>query len=200
MNNRLLRIILIITPITIVIAAAALLFVIILILNPDWELTRNFIYIREIVTATSMAAMVVATLFLAWATFSVINNDRQREERDRKERLLNEIFEWAEDAAESAISRRTRTPDELWKTKLKYKYSRAKSKYIIEVTSLSFKNLSSLVKSVIVKLDQVIHATTQVINHQDPAKELVDCENELTESIEALIIEIAKIKTKDSID
>lgn len=95
MNNRLLRIILIITPIAIVFAAAALLFVIILILNPDWELTRSFIYIRETVTATSMAAMVVATLFLAWATFSVINNSRQREERDRKERKLITIIEWA---------------------------------------------------------------------------------------------------------
>jgi len=82
-------------PIAIVIAFTALIFVIVVILNPDWEWTKNYPYMRETVAATSTAAMVVATLFLAWATFTVINNDRQREERDREERLLNEIIDWA---------------------------------------------------------------------------------------------------------
>lgn len=133
MNNRLLCIILIITPITIVIAAAALLFIIILILNPEWELTRKFIYIRETVTATSMAAMVVVTLFLAWATFSVINNDRQREERDRKERLLNEIIEWAENINTCGI-----VPDiELFRT---YQVTKVDDESELETKSKSEKN------------------------------------------------------------
>ena len=94
MNSRLLRVLIILIPVVIIIALTALIFVVVVILNPDWEWTKNYPYIRETVAATSTAAMVVATLFLAWATFTVINNDRQREERERKERILNEIIEW----------------------------------------------------------------------------------------------------------
>jgi hypothetical protein len=95
MNKWLLRILLVLLPIVIVISIAALVFIVVVICTPEWELSRNFPSIRESVAALAAVAMVVATLFLAWATFSVVNSDRQREERDRKERLLNEIIEWA---------------------------------------------------------------------------------------------------------
>ena len=146
-----------------------------------------------------VAAILVGggTFFLGFMAWRTIRQTRSIQKAEKREGLLNEIVEWAMDAAKSAVSRQTMTPSELWKTKLEYKYSKAKSKYIIEVTSSSFDNLCPFVTSVTEKLDQAIEVTTQIIGRQDPAKRLVDCERELAESVEKLITEVARIKTRD---
>ena len=76
-----------------IISACALAALIIVILNP--KQFPGFPLIRESASTISTAVMVLATLGLAYATFGIINSDREREKRDRRERLLDEIIEWA---------------------------------------------------------------------------------------------------------
>ncbi len=138
-----------------------------------------------------------ATLMLAFAAFMSILHSREQERRRREEGLLNEILQWATDVAQSAISRQTMAKSELWKTKLEHKYSRAKSKYIAGVASLSFNDLSPFITNITAKLETAIEATTQYIEGQGGGKPLTNYERELTESVEELIAEIAKVKTKN---
>ena len=137
------------------------------------------------------------TLFLGIMAWRTIRQTRNLQKTEKRDSLLNEIIAWATDAAKSAVSRQTMVPSELWKTKLEYKYSKAKSKYVIEVTSSSFDNLCPFVESVSEKLDQAIKVTTQIIGRQDLGKHSVNCERELAESVEEQITEAAKIKTRD---
>ena len=154
--------------------------------------------IREILTA---AAIVFAAFI---AALSIDEARRLRKEsvdkdnRDRRERLLNEIIEWARESAESTISRRTLSPEELWKAKLSYKFHKAKSKYILEIVALSFKDFSGLVEDINIKLDKLIEVTTEFgRKSMVGGKRLADYEAELTESVEKLFEETAKIKAKD---
>jgi hypothetical protein len=145
--------------------------------------------------ATILSAIIM--LSLAGAAVWTIMDNRYARILDRNDRLLNEVFEWASNVAEAAISRQKRTPDEFWKTKLKYKYYKAQSKYILEVVSSPFlQNLHTFLVDVTKKLEQAIEATTQIIEHSDPSKDVVDCERELSESVEQLLIEVARIKRK----
>ena len=141
----------------------------------------------------TLAAVLVA---LGLGVSSLIQT-QMLQKRERGERLLNEIIEWAIDVAKSAVSRQTMAKTELWKTKLEYKYSKAKNKYITEVVSSSFNELSSSVRSVTTELDNAIDATMQFIENQKrPGDKLVNYESKLTESVAELITEIGKIKTK----
>ncbi len=152
----------------------------------------------------------LADVFTVWATLILAGvavfsfeesrrlreENKQREERDRKERLLNEIIEWAEDVAKSAISRRTLSREELWKAKLSYKFHKAKSKYIEGVVGSSFKDFYDLVEGIDTKLDRLIEVTTKFTRESMvDGKKLSDYEAELTESVEKLLIETAKTKT-----
>ncbi len=138
------------------------------------------------------------TLLLVGVAVWTITDNRYSRMLEKRERLLNEIIQWAENVAESAVTRQTLKPDELWKTKLKYKYSKAKSKYVTEIVSSSFKELSPFVENVNSKLEEAIDAATQFIERRQQAGDkLVNYEIELTESVEELLTEAAKIKTND---
>ncbi len=89
----------IVFTIVVVLAAIAIIFIIVMIFTPQIA-ERLFPRLRESVTAVSTGAMVFATLLLAYVTYRIIKSDRQRESRDRKERLLNEIIEWAIDVSQ----------------------------------------------------------------------------------------------------
>ena len=147
------------------------------------------------------------TLALAFMTWKSIRQNRDIQKSENRDRLLGEIFKWATDVANSAISRRTMRTDELWKTKLDYKYFRVVSKYISVVTSSSLNDLTPLVEDITKKLDKAIDTTKLVIDKHPGQKfiknqadhdAIVDCENILRESVEELIKEVAKIKTKDT--
>ena len=81
----------IILPIATGLAFLTLIFVILLLINPEW--TSHLPLLRESVAALAAVAMVVATLFLAWATFSLISTEREREKRGNEESLLNKVIE-----------------------------------------------------------------------------------------------------------
>lgn len=143
------------------------------------------------------------TFFLGIMAWRTIRQTRSIQKAEKRQRLLNEIIEWASDAAKSAISRQTREAHELWKTKLEYKFRRVKSKYIAEIAASSFEGLSPFIKDIITKLDEVIDVTTQCIEAKhyqnwlsnSEIKQLIEREGRLAKSVEKLITEAAKIKT-----
>ena len=90
---------------------------------------------EPVVIATLVLACVTA--ILAIGTFITIRQNKIFREKDRKERLLNEIIEWASSIAKSAISRQTIDVSEFWKAKLEHKYHKFKGKYIEEIVSSS---------------------------------------------------------------
>lgn len=76
----------------IIVAAALIIFMAVFVL--DENLRKSFTEARQTILTVSTTGMVVATLILALGTFKIIMRDRERENRDRKERYLNEILEW----------------------------------------------------------------------------------------------------------
>jgi hypothetical protein len=122
---------------------------------------------------------------------------------ERKELLLNEIIEWAEESVKSAIYRQTKDEHELWKAILDYKYCIAKSEYIKVIATSSFSTLTSLIDDVVTNLNNAMKGT---INYKDSGvkdnnkyenhKLLLQYENELTESTKPLFSAAAKIKSE----
>ena len=157
MDNWLFRLIQRLTPGAIVIAGLALISVIVLIFMPEWA--ENFPYLRDSVTALSTAAMVIVTLLLAYATLNVINSDRQREECNKKERLLNEIIEWATDIKRCGWEVEYTIPSEPIKVDIemfqlqmsanrlsRFMVPSAKNKYVTEIALILGENLCLAVK------------------------------------------------------
>ena len=145
----------------------------------------------------TLSAVIVA---LGIGTASIIHtNILQR--KIRKERLLNEIIEWAKDVAESAISRQTKTRHELRKTELEYKMWRAKGTYITGlIENSSVKNLLPFIKIVDWQLRQAIKITVKQLNTNKKKKTVsTECikksENDIKKSVEELFKEAAKIKS-----
>ena len=141
-----------------------------------------------------------ATLVLAIAAFLAIWQNRSLQIRERRERLLNEIIEWAKEAAKAAISRRSRYDTELWDTKLKYKYSVAVSVYITEVVTNSFKDLSPCANKVIKELNMAITVTENAIKeceqrlntyHLCDTRSVVKQEGKLSDAVKELLKAIA---------
>ncbi len=148
-----------------------------------------------------IAAILVGggTFFLGIMAWRTIRQTRGIQKAEKRERLLNEIIEWALDIAESALHRKTiQQLEEFRTTKMEYELSRAESRYIGEIVSRFFDDLSPSLKNVITKLDEAIDIITRKIEKsQGSLKDLRNSEKDLTESVEKLIVEIAKIKTKN---
>ena len=92
----------------IVIYALVIIFITITIYAPD--LVRNkYLAISENfpinVSTVFTGILGLATLGLAYATFEMIISRKEQEKRDRKERLLNEIIEWAVDVSKCGIEK-----------------------------------------------------------------------------------------------
>ena len=84
------------------------------IIKSDPQLASAYVAVGTLILA-------FVTALLAGFTWLSIRSGDEREKRRKKEALLNEIIEWAEAVANSAIGRQTKDPHELWKTKLDYK-------------------------------------------------------------------------------
>jgi hypothetical protein len=152
----------------------------------------------------AIATLVLAfvTVFLAIGTFLTIRQNRKFREKDRKERLLNEIIEWAEDVVKSATYRRKQDRDELWDAHQKYLSSEAKCEYMIQIVLSCFVNLSNHLQAVITQLDNTTKFTEEALSNSLPGgkpntSKLIPQEKLLREQIVVLIAEIAKLKTKD---
>lgn len=152
------------------------------------------ITIDGIIQGVLVAALVVVT-FLSLQRYSA------REKRDRKERLLNEVKEWAKEAVKAAMIRQKRDATELWETKLKYKYSVATSEYITKVVNDSFKNLSPYVNKVVDKLNEAIQITEEAIEESEGVEfyntiRVVKQEEELSDAVKELLKALASINYK----
>lgn len=145
--------------------------------------------------ATAFVAF--GTLILAIVTAMTIDAGRAREKRDKEERLLNEIVEWALEATKTAIFRQTIISHELRNTRLKYKYSISRGKYIERIVLSSFPSLLSLFKSTLSVLDRALLITQKFAERNTDKMDLLDCEEQVAASVERLIKEAARIKTKD---
>jgi hypothetical protein len=119
---------------------------------------------------------------------------RNIQKKEHKRRMLVEVIDWAKEAAQTAISRQDLVIANLWATKLKYKYSKATSLYVVEIVRQSFNSLYPTLIEVDKKLDNAINITTQYIEGKEKdSSNLVASEQELRVSIEQLLKEIALI-------
>jgi len=159
-----------------------------------WDLVFDFL--DKWASAGAPVMTLLAVLIALWIGISNIRATRDIQNKERNERLLNEVRDWALEAAESAVKRQTRVQSNLWETKLKYKFVMAKSKYALAVANLSFNELSPSIREVAEKLDQAIEVITGVIEKRANGKALLQSEKELAESVERLITEIAMMKEK----
>jgi len=164
----------------------------IIILKKDPALANAYVAVGTLILA-------IVTALLVGFTWLNIRNTTEKERRDSEERLLNEIIEWAEKSAESAIYRQKTNPHELWNAKLNYKNCRAVSEYIKEIAASSFSTLSSHIDDVATKLDDAIDGTTQYIESKLTEKHdrMLICEERLTNAVKELFKEAAKTKTRD---
>ena len=147
-----------------------------------------------------VAAILVGggTLALAVMTWKSIRQTRQIYEKEQEQRLLDEIIEWAEESAKSAIYRQTLNKHELWKAILNYKYCAAKGEYIRAIAATAFLTLTSQVNDVITKLNEATVATTNLRESKSDKnhKKMRNCEDGVTNTVQELFKESAKIKTK----
>lgn len=153
------------------------------------------VLIAFFVESQEVRDILVSFAIVVVAIISAANINELR--NTRKEKSLNEIIEWAEAVANSAIGRQTKDPHELWKTKLEYKKHKTKGKLIGEMVSSSFKELSGSFKDINKRLDKAIEFTKQIENGKANVESLKDYETEIAGSVEKMFKKAAKIKTRD---
>jgi len=163
-----------------------------------------------------------ATLVLAIAAFLAIWQNRNLQKKERKERLLNEIIEWARDVATCAFSipapmmfeditagletpavekmvQRARVTT-YTNLRLRYHIAARRSKYIETIASSFSGNLDDAVKKLSKQLNNVISALQKCSRDLDDiskTENLKRAEDSLRKKADILVEEAVKIKTKD---
>ncbi|GAG50032.1 unnamed protein product, partial [marine sediment metagenome] len=90
--------------ILLVILAVTTFLVVVFLYKPNWSPFQEPTFGNNVIpVATLVAAW--TTLFVAYAAFRTIRSNREKEERDRKHQLLNEIIEWAVDISKCGIEK-----------------------------------------------------------------------------------------------
>lgn len=152
--------------------------------------------LREIL----MAAASVFAVFIA--ALSIDETRRLRKEsadkasKGRKERLLNEIIEWAISVVEAAFYRQTKDPHEIWSALSKYRYLEARSKYIEVVVKSNFVELYKCLQAISTELGNLKEFTEKCANDEADKDKLKDYEQNLETSVENFFREAAKIKSE----
>ncbi len=152
----------------------------------------------NIYVAVGTLVLAFSTAVLALVSWWNIRENKEKENRDRKERLLGEIIQWAEISAQSAIYRQTKEKHELYKAILNYKNCLAKSEYIKVIANIQFNILTDTIVKIIQRLDHLMQGTKLYYEfHTDENHKLVlQQENNLTESVKELFKEAAKLKSE----
>lgn len=150
---------------------------------------------RAILVSFAVVAVAIISALSINETKRIRKENIEHENRDRAERLLNEIKNWALEAMKAAVSRQTRSADVLWETRLKYKYVWSQRFYISTIADKSFKNLRPIIDEVNNKLSEAIDVTIAVIEHKKKGAELISTENNLRESAEHLLVALASKAT-----
>lgn len=153
-----------------------------------------------------------ATLLLAFTAFWAIMDNRYGRKVDRKERLLNEIVEWAEDILVCG-----RVPDMLYEIRMKdakriddlrgiiaedasYRFNpiKVRSQYIGKIVLRFEEDLQNAVKSTTKELNRQSELLKQVRDGEINPKIVGEQRKGLDQSANKVIEEAAKIKTKDA--
>jgi len=139
---------------------------------------------------------------------------RNIKKEERKQRLLNEILDWARDLLmcgsevfvhpTPGISPTARMAHGISSLYLRYRATNAKSKYVEKIASDFRQNLLPDVLSVISKLKELISLFEDSIGNLKSGKSInisthkktSDCELELYELIRSLTVKVAEIKLK----
>jgi len=169
-------------------------------------------------TNTWLAISAGATFLLALAAFWAIWQNRGIQIKNRKERLLNEIIEWAEDIRKS--SSESIDPNEImfdtpveqmatqrgfYNLRLRYQAISVKSEYMEGIAKKVFGNeLLSATEIVIQKLGEIIDIlkdclTNRRASQKEKNEEVETYKKSLDSYAKDLIIEASKIKTRNII-
>jgi len=162
---------------------------------------------RDLNLATALVAF--GTLILAFFTFLSIMNSRDRETRDRKELLLDEIIKWAIDVDKpkydlnliSVISSRSSIEDQSsallisWASHIDTLIVRGD--YLAKITLIFTKNLRIAVEKVRNELKKQASYFSDLIHDKDSPEAISEHNYALTQSAKKVIEEAAKIKTRD---
>lgn len=180
----------------------------IILLKNDPGLANAYVAIGTLILAT-------VTALLAGFTYLNIKSGEARERRDRKERLLNEIIEWAVDVSKCGIEKGY--PDisnliDLQAVWLKisnnvgdiilcFKEMRGKNQYITEIVKALDQDLKEAAKILTDDFEEHINllslCETYMKDSEKAWKNAVKHKHKLNASAKKVIEEASKIKTKD---
>jgi len=148
--------------------ALATISVVVFLRRPDWSPFQEQTFGSNVIPVAMMVAA-WTTLLVAYAAFRTIRSNREKEERDRKERLLNEIIEWATSIAELIVTRLTHpntNSEAHWL--LMYAGFDSKSEYMVTIAAnISGSDLVSYVKRIRECLKYGIWITGKSIDIED---------------------------------
>lgn len=182
-----------------IIAVAATIFTllaIVVIVKYEWFpfLAKSFsgsgVTVATIILAT-------ATFWLVFATSKIVDSNNAQEKRDRKERLLNEIIDWAEDVAERTIESNLPTDDVKMTEIPERQLRRLLSQYMTLDSKSEY--IACVAKSF---AGEVIVTVKEVKNDRNLAQELIDAvkdmRNDLTlaQYLIAQLFRLEEIHTK----
>jgi len=209
----------------IVIWMIVVLFVVIVIITTDfWLLWLPLEHSSEYpqkVAALFMALTAFVTLLVVYATFNATKQSNLREqqrredelakeERDRKERLLNEIIEWVEDVArlnfkiynfiEAQIAKESWVESSIGEIVSQFQFVEAKGIYINSIALSSFKvdkKLSKDIKAVNKEIRELVDVSVKRMDGEVTTEAVQEHVSVLRVKIAELLKEVAKIKTRD---
>ena len=180
-----------------------------------------YMFIRDIEFRNLMLALSsIIALILSYLSFLQSERIRKdtldKEDRDRKERLLNEIIEWAEDIRKSSSENvdpkyiildspvmAIASQQGFLQLQKRYQDLNKKSAYMKEVISKVFGcELVSAVEKVIQQLDNNIEMLRGCLTRKDEnsSEKVEACKKSLDCCAEELIIEATNIKTKNIVE
>jgi len=176
-----------------------------------------FVFLRAYIADLADVFTVWATIVLAGvAVFSFEESRRlrkqykEREENDRKERLLNEIIEWTIDVAgwnfklynfiEAQISKEPWVESSIGEIVSQFQVIEVKGDYINNIALDAFKNegkLSTAVKAVNKEIRELVDVSTKRLDGEVTTEAVMEHVNLLRSKLAGLLKEAAKIRARD---
>jgi len=184
-----------------------------------WSFTLKTIVVAGIITVwliflinnreIAVALTPWATLVLAIAAFWAIWQNYRFRKRDRKERLLSEIIEWAIDIArlnfkiynfvEAQISKESWVESGIGEIVSQFQVVEAKGVYInnIALSSFTEKKLRKAVEAINKEIRKLVDVSVERLDGKVATEAVTKHMNSLRSRITELLEEAAKIKTRD---
>jgi len=160
--------------------------------------------------ALSSGLLAITTIVLAIVAFGAIWQNHSLQKRERKERLLNEIIEWAEDVArlnfkiynfvEAQISKESWIESSIGEIVSQFQVVEAKGAYMNSIAISSFKEdkkLNKDIKAINKGIRKLVDVSVKRLDGEVTTEAVQKYMNILRLKITELFKEAAKIKTRD---